>query len=77
MMLTFDADSEEVKDQLEENPELALKYSKMVESELNKRFRFIIKGTPENAAARQVLALLLILQPRHALRMMFSMPWTR
>jgi cation diffusion facilitator CzcD-associated flavoprotein CzcO len=52
--LTFVPDSEDTKSLLERDPALSLKYSKMVESELNKRFRFIIKGTPENAAARKV-----------------------
>ena len=39
---------------LQENPELSLKYSKMVESELNKRFKFMIKHSPEAAEVRQV-----------------------
>ena len=54
--LNFDIDTEETKNLLEQHPELSLKYSKMVESELNKRFRFIIKGTPEYAAATEVKA---------------------
>ncbi|KAK5043605.1 hypothetical protein LTR84_011365 [Exophiala bonariae] len=41
------------KKMLEENPELSLKYSKMVEAELNKRFHFMIKGTPEATQVRQ------------------------
>ena len=43
---------------LERNPELSLKYSKMVESELNKRFKFMIRGTPEAAEVRRVRQLL-------------------
>jgi hypothetical protein len=47
-------DSAKQKKMLEENPELSLKYSKMVEAELNKRFHFMIKGTPEATQVRQV-----------------------
>ncbi|ETI20877.1 hypothetical protein G647_07220 [Cladophialophora carrionii CBS 160.54] len=36
-----------------ENPELFLKYSKMIESELNVRFKFILNGTPEAEGARE------------------------
>lgn len=39
------------KKEFEENPELFLKYSKMIESELNQRFKFILKNTPEAKAA--------------------------
>jgi hypothetical protein len=38
-----------------DNPELYLKYSKMIESELNQRFKFILKNTPESKAAKEVL----------------------
>ena len=37
-----------------ENPELFLKYSKMIESELNVRFKFILNGTKEAEGAREV-----------------------
>jgi hypothetical protein len=46
--------SEEQKKQFAENPRESLKYRKMIESELNLRFRFLIKGTPEQAAALEV-----------------------
>ncbi|OQV06871.1 hypothetical protein CLAIMM_11386 [Cladophialophora immunda] len=36
-----------------ENPELYLKYSKMIESELNKRFKFILNGTPDAIEAKE------------------------
>ncbi|EXJ55336.1 hypothetical protein A1O7_08263 [Cladophialophora yegresii CBS 114405] len=36
-----------------ENPELFLKYSKMIESELNVRFKFILNGTQEAEGARE------------------------
>jgi cation diffusion facilitator CzcD-associated flavoprotein CzcO len=58
-------DSEEQKTLLEMNPDLCLKYSKMVESELNKRFKFMINGTPEAAQARVVRASFSL--PRHTL----------
>ncbi|KIW99944.1 uncharacterized protein Z518_10872 [Rhinocladiella mackenziei CBS 650.93] len=35
-----------------ENPKLFLKYSKMIESELNVRFKFILNGTPEAESAK-------------------------
>jgi hypothetical protein len=37
-----------------DDPELFLKYSKMIESELNVRFKFILKGTKEAESAREV-----------------------
>jgi hypothetical protein len=38
----------------------------MIESELNQRFRFLIKGTPEQAAALKVGAILPMLgRPSH------------
>ena len=37
-----------------ENPDLFLKYSKMIESELNVRFKFILNGTQEAEGAREV-----------------------
>jgi hypothetical protein len=37
-----------------EQPKLYLKYSKMIESELNQRFKFILKNTPEAKAAKEV-----------------------
>ncbi|KAF5385429.1 hypothetical protein D9757_005446 [Collybiopsis confluens] len=43
--------SEEQKRLYAEDPKHALKYRKMIESELNQRFRFIIQGTPEQKSA--------------------------
>ncbi|KAK8858795.1 hypothetical protein IAR55_003025 [Kwoniella newhampshirensis] len=43
--------TEEQKQRFAENPKESLKYRKMIESELNQRFRFLIKGTPEQNAA--------------------------
>ncbi|KAJ6582825.1 FAD/NAD-P-binding domain-containing protein [Mycena sp. CBHHK59/15] len=43
--------SEEQKRKFLEDPVHALKYRKMIESELNSRFKFIIQGTPEQKAA--------------------------
>ncbi|WWD18691.1 hypothetical protein CI109_103145 [Kwoniella shandongensis] len=43
--------TEEQKQRFAENPLESLKYRKMIESELNQRFRFLIKGTPEQTAA--------------------------
>lgn len=37
-----------------QNPILAMKYSKMIESELNQRFKFILKGTPDAQEAMEV-----------------------
>ena len=44
------------KKEFTENPELFLKYSKMIESELNQRFKFILKNTKEAAAAKEFAA---------------------
>lgn len=38
---------------LEENPQKYLEYRKQLENELNMRFKFIIKGSPEAKAARE------------------------
>ncbi|KIW85239.1 hypothetical protein Z517_00629 [Fonsecaea pedrosoi CBS 271.37] len=43
----------EQKQLFKDNPKLYLKYSKMIESELNQRFKFILKNTPESKAARE------------------------
>lgn len=43
--------SEEQKKRFAEDPKHSLKYRKMMESELNQRFRFIVQGTPEQKAA--------------------------
>ncbi|KAJ7243363.1 FAD/NAD-P-binding domain-containing protein [Mycena haematopus] len=43
--------SEEQKQRFRDDPKHALKYRKMIESELNERFKFIIQGTPEQKAA--------------------------
>lgn len=45
--------TEEQKKFLEENPEKYLEYRKQIENELNQRFKFIIKGSPEAQAARE------------------------
>lgn len=46
-------DSEEQQRLLKENPKLFLEYRKMIENELNQRFKFIIKGTQQALDARQ------------------------
>ncbi|KAF4311955.1 Flavin-containing monooxygenase-like protein [Botryosphaeria dothidea] len=38
---------------LEKNPDKYLEYRKQIENELNKRFKFIIRGSPESKAARE------------------------
>ncbi|CAK5280944.1 unnamed protein product [Mycena citricolor] len=43
--------SEEQKERFRNDPEHALKYRKMIESELNERFKFIVQGTPEQLAS--------------------------
>jgi len=43
--------TDDQKKEFAKNPELFLKYSKMIESELNQRFKFILKNTPEAKAA--------------------------
>jgi cation diffusion facilitator CzcD-associated flavoprotein CzcO len=40
----------------QDDPELFLRYSKMIESELNVRFKFILKGSPEAEAAKEFAA---------------------
>lgn len=40
------------KKEFEKNPELFMKYSKMIESELNQRFKFILKNTDEAKGAK-------------------------
>ncbi len=50
----FVADTPEQQKAFAENPELFLKYSKMIESELNVRFKFILNGTKEAEGAREV-----------------------
>jgi hypothetical protein len=47
-------DTDEQKKRFAEKPELFLRYSKMIESELNVRFKFILNGTPEAEGAREV-----------------------
>lgn len=44
--------SSKQKKDFEDNPELFMKYSKMIESELNQRFKFILKNTEEAKAAK-------------------------
>ncbi|KAJ9645779.1 hypothetical protein H2199_002819 [Coniosporium tulheliwenetii] len=46
------ADSKEQLDYLSANPKKYLEYRKQVENELNQRFKFIIKGSPESRTAR-------------------------
>ena len=53
------ADSDEIKKRFEEDPKFYLSYCKAIESELNVRFKLIMKGTPEAKAAKDV---------RHGLR---------
>ncbi|KAJ7632121.1 FAD/NAD-P-binding domain-containing protein [Roridomyces roridus] len=43
--------SEEQKKKFSDDPQHSLKYRKMIESELNQRFKFIVQGTPEQKAA--------------------------
>ncbi|GAW04395.1 FAD NAD-P-binding domain-containing protein [Lentinula edodes] len=45
--------TEDQKRKYAEDPQHALKYRKMIESELNERFKFIVQGTPEQKAALQ------------------------
>jgi hypothetical protein len=54
LMLTKLSDTEEQKEEFRKNPEKFLKYSKLIESELNQRFKFILKGTPEAEGAKAV-----------------------
>ncbi len=53
-MLTQKLDSAEQKQMFAKEPSIYLKYSKMIESELNQRFKLILKGTPEAQNARKV-----------------------
>ncbi|KAJ7184364.1 FAD/NAD-P-binding domain-containing protein [Mycena filopes] len=43
--------SEEQKKRFTEDPKHAMKYRKMIESELNERFKFVVQGTPEQKAS--------------------------
>ncbi|KAJ7043072.1 FAD/NAD-P-binding domain-containing protein [Mycena alexandri] len=43
--------SEEQKKRFSEDPKHAMKYRKMIESELNERFKFVVQGTPEQKAS--------------------------
>ncbi|KAK5059907.1 hypothetical protein LTR84_009790 [Exophiala bonariae] len=45
--------TDEQKKRFAEKPELFLRYSKMIESELNVRFKFILNGTPEAEGAKE------------------------
>lgn len=47
-------DTEEQKKRFREDPQHGLKYRKMMESELNQRFKFIVQGTPEQKASLEV-----------------------
>lgn len=47
-------DTPEQQKRFAEKPELYLKYSKMIESELNKRFKFILNGTSDAIEAKEV-----------------------
>ena len=44
------------KEEFAKNPDLFLKYSKMIESELNQRFKFILKNTKDAKAAKDFAA---------------------
>jgi hypothetical protein len=46
------SDTEKQKDYLRNCPQKYLEYRKQIENELNQRFRFIIRGSPEAKAAR-------------------------
>lgn len=48
------SDSEEQKEIFRNDPKKYLLYRKNIESELNTRFRFILNGSAEQQAARQV-----------------------
>ncbi len=48
-------DTPEQQKRFADNPQLFLKYSKMIESELNVRFKFILNGTPEAEGAKEVI----------------------
>lgn len=48
-------DTDEQKKLFAEDPKHSLKYRKMIESELNQRFKFIVQGTPEQKAALEVV----------------------
>lgn len=50
-------DTEEQKKRFREDPQHGLKYRKMMESELNQRFKFIVQGTPEQKASLEVRGL--------------------
>ncbi|KAF2397971.1 FAD/NAD(P)-binding domain-containing protein [Trichodelitschia bisporula] len=45
--------SQEQKNYLAANPKKYMEYRKQIENELNQRFKFIIRGSPEAAAARE------------------------
>lgn len=53
-LIDLDPDTEEQKTLFEMDPKLSLKYSKMIESELNQRFKLIVKGTEESKNAKKV-----------------------
>lgn len=59
-----ESDTDEQKKRFAENPDLFLRYSKMIESELNVRFKFILNGTPEAEGAREVSPQALDAEPR-------------
>lgn len=46
-------DTEAQKEEFRQNPKKLLQYCKGIENELNQRFKFILKGTPEAAAAKE------------------------
>jgi hypothetical protein len=47
-------DSEEIKKRFKEEPTHYLKYRKMIEDQLNRRFRSMLKGTAEQVAVQEV-----------------------
>ena len=51
-------DTEDQKEYFRKNPTKYLKYIKMIESELNQRFKFILNGTTEAHQAKTVSFLL-------------------
>lgn len=53
-LIRLSSDTDEQKKRFREDPKHALKYRKMMESELNQRFKFIVQGTPEQKASLEV-----------------------
>lgn len=54
MLTNRKTDSDAQKAQLRDNPKLYLEYRKMVEGEIGRRFRFLMKDGPDATEARKV-----------------------